>query len=119
MTKPTPKLCKAGIQLREQLDDSFPLRKRPDGWIGDARHSNRKSDHNPDAEGWVRALDVSADLGPREQMHDLANQLRIYARGSKHPESLTSYLTAEYALEYLGGSGESIVGLIRTDSTCT
>jgi hypothetical protein len=34
------------------------------------------------------------------------------------PESLTSYLTAEYALEYLGGSGESIVGLIRTDSTC-
>lgn len=34
-------------------------------------------------------------------------------------ESLTSYLTAEYALEYSGGSGESIVALIRTDSTCT
>jgi hypothetical protein len=35
------------------------------------------------------------------------------------PESLTSYLTAEYALEYSAGSGESIVGLIRTDSTFT
>jgi hypothetical protein len=35
------------------------------------------------------------------------------------PESLTSYLTAEYALEYSAGSGESIVGLIRTDSTYT
>lgn len=33
------------------------------------------------------------------------------------PEWLTSYLTAEYALEYLGGNGESIVGLIRTDNT--
>jgi hypothetical protein len=76
----SPRLCKAGIQLREQLDDSFLLRKRPDGWVGDARHSNRKSDHNPDAEGWVRALDVSADLGPREQMHDLADQLRVHAK---------------------------------------
>ena len=37
---------------------------------------------------------------------------------ASHPESLTSYLTAEYALEYCAGSGESIVALIRTDNTC-
>jgi hypothetical protein len=78
----SPKLCKAGIQLREQLDDSFPDRRRPDGWVADARHyrDNPRSDHIPDAEGWVRALDVSAHLGRDEQMHDLVNQLRIYAK---------------------------------------
>ncbi len=44
------KLCKAGIQLREQVDDAFPDRDRTsDGWIGDKRHSARKSDHNPTA----------------------------------------------------------------------
>ena len=86
MTKPTPRLCKAGIQLREQLDDSYPDRRRPDGWVADARHyrDNSRSDHIPDAEGWVRALDVSAQLGRDEQMHDLANQLRLHAkRGDK------------------------------------
>lgn len=78
----SPKLCKAGIQLREQLDDQFPDRKRPDGWVADARHyrDNPSSDHIPDAEGWVRALDVSAQLGIGEQMHDLADQLRISAK---------------------------------------
>ncbi len=43
------KLSKAAIQLREQIDDSFPDRDRAsDGWIGDTRHAARKSDHNPD-----------------------------------------------------------------------
>ena len=82
MSKPTPKLCKAGIQLREQLDDSFPDRRRPDGWVADSRHyrDNPSSDHIPDAEGWVRALDVSAELGLGEQMHDLVDQLRLHAK---------------------------------------
>ncbi len=54
-----PKLSKAAGQLREQIDDSFPERSRKsDGWIGDARHSTRKSDHNPDATGCVRAIDI-------------------------------------------------------------
>lgn len=31
-----PKLCKAGQQLREQFDDSYPDRNRvSDGWVGD------------------------------------------------------------------------------------
>ena len=80
--KPSPKLCKAGIQLREQFDDSFSERKRPDGWVADARHyrENSKSDHIPDAQGWVRALDVSVKLGSDGQMWDVANQLRIAAK---------------------------------------
>ena len=35
------KLCKAGQQLREQIDDEYPDRdRRSDGWIADARHQS-------------------------------------------------------------------------------
>ena len=75
-----PKLSKAAIQLREQCDDSFPDRDRAsDGWIGDTRHAARKSDHNPDEQGWVRAIDVDRDLfkgSKPDIMPDLVDQLR-------------------------------------------
>ena len=79
------KLCKAGQQLREQIDDAFPDRNRTsDGWIGDARHAARKSDHNPDASGLVRAIDIDADLQSHaSEAFDLADQLRILARSDK------------------------------------
>ncbi len=59
-----PKLCAAGIQLREQIDDDYPDRDRKsDGWVADARHlAKGSSDHIPDARGIVRALDIDADL---------------------------------------------------------
>jgi len=76
-----PKLCKAGQQLREQIDDAFPDRDRTsDGWVGDARHAARPSDHNPDANGWVRAIDVDRDLSGKPKpdiMPDLADQIRL------------------------------------------
>ena len=82
-----PKLCKAGQQLREQFDDSFPDRDRTsDGWIGDSRHAARKSDHNPDEQGWVRAIDVDRDLSGKAKpdlMPDVADQLRILAKSDK------------------------------------
>ena len=82
-----PKLCKAGIQLREQIDDSFSDRSRSsDGWIGDSKHATRKSDHNPDEQGWVRAIDISRDLSGRREfdlMPYLADQLRIVAKSDK------------------------------------
>ena len=80
-----PWLSKAAIQLREQVDDAFPDRDRKsDGWIGDARHSATKSDHNPDTNGCVRALDIDCDLrGGNESAHHLANQLRLAAKNDK------------------------------------
>lgn len=81
-----PKLCKAGQQLREQLDDDYPNRSRnSDGWIGDSRHSVRKSDHNPDANGIVRGLDITSDLGAHpEEAHSVVEKLRKLAkRGDK------------------------------------
>lgn len=81
------KLCKAGQQLREQIDDAFPDRNRtaPEGWLGDKRHAARVSDHNPQADtGIVRAYDFNADLGPsKHEVHDLVDQLRLLARSDK------------------------------------
>ena len=77
----TAKLSRAGIQLREQIDDAFPDRDRTsDGWIGDTRHGTRKSDHNPDVKGWVRALDIDRDLSGKAKpdlMPDLVDQIRL------------------------------------------
>jgi hypothetical protein len=80
-----PRLSKSAIQLREQIDDAFPDRDRTsDGWIGDARHALRKSDHSPDAQGWVRAIDIDRDLNGKgrkpDVMPDLVDQIRIAAK---------------------------------------
>jgi len=77
-----PKLSHALVQLREQFDDSYPKRDRKsDGWLGDARHSATISDHNPDNDGWVRALDVDSDLDRNpESMAKIVNQIRKRAR---------------------------------------
>ena len=81
------KLCKAGQQLRLQIDDSYPERDRTsDGWIGDTRHSARASDHNPDAKGIVRAIDIDRDLSGKKKpdlMPDLADQIRHAAKSDK------------------------------------
>ena len=82
------KLCKAGQQLREQIDDDYPDRdRRSDGWIADARHiAKGNSDHIPDARtGIVRALDIDADLGAhKEEVFALVEKLRKLAkRGDK------------------------------------
>jgi hypothetical protein len=83
----TPKLCKAGQQLRLQVDDSYPDRDRTsDGWIGDVRHSSRASDHNPDKQGIVRAIDIDRDLAGKKKpdlMPDFADQIRLCAKSDK------------------------------------
>ena len=79
-----PWLCAAGTQLRDQIDTWYPDRRTTsDGWLGDARHSARKSDHNPDA-GCVRAIDVDSRLDSSEGMSVyLADQIRICAKTDK------------------------------------
>ena len=82
-----PRLCEAGQQLRLQVDDSYPSRDRTsDGWIGDTRHSARTSDHNPDKQGVVRAIDIDRDLSGKKKpdlMPDLADQIRHAAKSDK------------------------------------
>jgi len=82
-----PILCKAGQQLRLQVDDSFGDRDRTsDGWVGDLRHQSRPSDHNPDAKGIVRAIDIDRDLAGKAKpdlMPDLADQIRLCAKSDK------------------------------------
>jgi hypothetical protein len=90
-----PKLCKAGQQLREQFDDSFPDRdRRSDGWIADARHlAAGTSDHIPDPiSGIVRACDLDRDVSGKAKpdlMPDIADQLRLAA---KKGEKRISYI---------------------------
>jgi len=79
-----PWLCAAGTQLRDQIDTWYQDRRTTsDGWLGDARHSTRKSDHNPDA-GCVRAIDVDSRLDSSEGLSIyLADQIRICAKTDK------------------------------------
>ena len=81
-----PILCKAGQQLREQFDDTYPDRdRRSDGWIADARHvAAGTSDHIPHPEtGIVYAIDVDRDVSGTAKpdlMPDIADQIRLAAK---------------------------------------
>lgn len=49
-------------KLRAEVDERWPRRnKASDGTIGDTAHSRRKSEHNPDGNGVVRAIDITVD----------------------------------------------------------
>jgi hypothetical protein len=80
-----PWLCAAGEQLRDQIDTWFPDRSTasPEGWLGDSRHSSRKSDHNPDERSGfvVRAIDINSRLQSSDSLAPyLADQIRIAAK---------------------------------------
>lgn len=58
--------AKCLFALVGEVNSLFPTRdKASDGWLGDAAHSSRHSDHNPDGAGVVRAQDIDEDLDPR------------------------------------------------------
>jgi hypothetical protein len=84
---PKPRLSNAAEQLRSEINTKYPNRdKRSDGWIGDTAHNARKSDHNPDKNGWVRAIDIDSDLvkGSSKESWLLAEQIKTIAlKGDK------------------------------------
>lgn len=54
-------LAPALAQLRAEVNKRWPKRsKRSDGTIGDAAHSARRSDHNPNSRRSVNAIDITA-----------------------------------------------------------
>lgn len=56
------RLARSLERLRAQVDALAPGRsKASDGTIGDASHAASKSDHNPDDNGVVKALDITHD----------------------------------------------------------
>lgn len=83
------KLVKAGETLRDQINKRWGNRdKRSDGWIGDRAHQARKSDHNPDKDGWVHAIDIDENMGAGKgrkgaTAREFADQLIKYAREGK------------------------------------
>ena len=82
------KLSPALVRLRDELNAAYPARSTlSDGSIGDTAHSARKSDHNPDGAGWVRAIDVTEwDPGtPNVDGDDVAEALAEFLRAKKDP----------------------------------
>ena len=56
------RLAKSLDKLRGQVNSLYPNRnKASDGTIGDAAHAAGQSDHNPNAQGVVTALDLTHD----------------------------------------------------------
>lgn len=93
---PTPKLVPAGVTLRDQINKRFPNRdKLSDGWIGDASHQARPSDHNPDSRGWVHAIDIDEDFGVKGDNRKLADQLVAYARDRRKGSERLKYVVYE------------------------
>lgn len=101
------KLVPAGVTLRSQIDARYPARdKRSDGWIGDAAHQSRAkngqrgSDHNPDKNGWVHAIDIDENMGKGRWRNgraarQLAEQLRLYAKSGLPGADRIKYVVFE------------------------
>lgn len=70
------RLAYALATLRDQIDRKFPTRsKASDGWIGDAAHQARVSQHNPNQWGVVCAIDVTEDLSVGLNCNELMDEL--------------------------------------------
>lgn len=72
-------LCAGGERLRAEVNALWPHRdKKSDGWAASSAHSsqNPSSDHEPDVNGVVHAIDIDEDLNGRDGSDpDAANRL--------------------------------------------
>ncbi len=88
------RVAKCLNQLLKELKEEFPARDvSSDGAIGNTEHQQRHSDHNPDANGVVRARDFDEDLDGEDRMGQ-----DYY---SPNMEKVVQHLV------FLGGAGDS------------
>ena len=74
------RLARSLEKLRAQVSAKAPNRsKSADGSIGDAAHRARKSEHNPNAAGVVRAIDITHDPAGGFDSYKFAETLRVKA----------------------------------------
>ncbi len=88
----------AGVTvMRDQINKRWPNRdKRSDGIKGDDAHAARQSDHNPDSQGFVHALDIDEDLrGSKNDNVWLADQIIAFARMKRPTSNRLKYLVYE------------------------
>jgi len=72
------RLAKSLETLRSQVNAAYQNRsKASDGTIGDAAHARSASDHNPNAQGVVCALDLTHDPANGFDAHALAERQRV------------------------------------------
>lgn len=72
------RVAKSLETLRSQVNAMAPGRDTSsDGTIGDLSHQGRKSDHNPDADGVVTAMDITHDPAHGVNAGELAEMLRL------------------------------------------
>lgn len=65
------------MALLAEIDAMSPDRDRSaDGWLGDAAHAARHSDHNPEADGSVDARDFTHDPAHGVDCNLLADQIK-------------------------------------------
>lgn len=70
------RVAKSLSKLRDQFDELAPDRATDsDGTIGNEEHASRASDHNPDRDGMVKALDITHDPAHGVDTYDIADQL--------------------------------------------
>ena len=73
----TWRVAKSLLHLRDQVNARWPNRRKDsDGTIGNAEHSSRTSDHNPNPEGVVCAIDITHDPASGCDSYALAETLR-------------------------------------------
>jgi hypothetical protein len=76
----TPHLAPSLVELRAEINARWPKRsKASDGWLGDAAHAARKSEHNPDSRGVVHAIDITtAGIEKKTVLRDLIGDSRVW-----------------------------------------